>query len=745
MKKSLIVTTLVILVFSFSFAQVTITNTQNYNTAEQMLLANEINESGEPFAEALGYNLEDLDPAVLNVPDDISYTLGIENYEYSRYQLGTIISRSGMGLHMMWAPMISKMASMEPEGFDGSFTMAPNGFKEDDELMKNIMHFSMLTNQAPPGNPWPQFADFISGDPRLPLQIDADKFAWEDFTTLRWDRTKMDKTLNPAAMGQSLMKQYLWAQDMLSAFHNSADEGIDADGVISPDLPDSPHFDPNNDVFYGGDGLDGFIGHILTAEAINKIVFLTKKLAFDGTSLGMIDLMNYDPRNGIKYFPHKIRIAEGKVHPMLPPKVSSMTVTDARSDLFDQSSLLWGTLSFTNMMDPNNSSSSAHLAYKEVFDGDPFPAAMSQTGMPGPFDLMKGTSKAIFQNLLAMHYNRKYHTFVDEASLMDGMVKQGSDVSTKNIGYVLVALKQFTEEFDGTPLQGAALKVVKRQADFLLKKLRNGHGGVKARYSLMRNGKDMVENVMAQAAAVRGLYAAYLATNRQRFLIGANIAYDYLIANYFVSDEDAFRTELNNDRAVYTPAVFAIIAGALREAALVGGYSDAPAIYTRFFKKIANKMQLSEGAPSGEFGNDSEGAPSGEFGNDSDGDGIPFIPEQPDNLPPVFASEAVYEFSSTPSGGTSRSGRINGIAGLRNFPNPFNPSTTIAFSLSEAVQVSLKVYNITGQVVAELTSDALAAGEHQFTFDGSNLSSGVYFYRLQAGAKTIVKKINLIK
>ncbi|MFQ6614151.1 MAG: hypothetical protein ACE5D1_04835, partial [Fidelibacterota bacterium] len=58
---------------SLALAQVTVTNTSLYQTADQMLLANEINESGEPFAEAIGYNLDDLDPAVPNVPDSISY------------------------------------------------------------------------------------------------------------------------------------------------------------------------------------------------------------------------------------------------------------------------------------------------------------------------------------------------------------------------------------------------------------------------------------------------------------------------------------------------------------------------------------------------------------------------------------------------------------------------------------------------------------------------------------------------
>ena len=82
-----------ILAVSVAHAQVVITSTDNFNTRDQMLLANEINESGEPFAEALGYDLDLLDPMALNDPDSVSYTLGIENYEYSRYLLGTVISR----------------------------------------------------------------------------------------------------------------------------------------------------------------------------------------------------------------------------------------------------------------------------------------------------------------------------------------------------------------------------------------------------------------------------------------------------------------------------------------------------------------------------------------------------------------------------------------------------------------------------------------------------------------------------
>ena len=176
------------------FGQVTITNTSHYQTVDQMLLANEINESGEPYAEAIGYNLDDLDPFQPAVPDNIAYVLGIENYEYSRYQLGVVIARSGLGMHIMWAPVIREMAAMETDAdFDGKYTGGMvNGFKEDDEMMKTIMHFAMLANHTPPMNAFPQFGEFVSGNPHYAQPADHDNFG-HDFATLRWDRSKMIK------------------------------------------------------------------------------------------------------------------------------------------------------------------------------------------------------------------------------------------------------------------------------------------------------------------------------------------------------------------------------------------------------------------------------------------------------------------------------------------------------------------------------------------------------------------------
>jgi hypothetical protein len=713
----------ILLAVSISQAQVVVTSTNYFDTRDQMLLANEMFESGEPFAEELGYDLDELDPMDLNNPDSISYTLGIENYEYSRYLLGTVISRSGLGLHMMWAPMIAQMAAMEPDDFDGMYTGGtPNGYKEDDELMKNIMHFGMLANQMAPANPWPQFADFEGGDPHLPQQV-ADDFQM-DFSTLRWDRDLMDKTLSLGAMGQSMVKQYFWAQDMLSAFHDGDDNGITPDGTNSPDSVGSPNFDPLNNIYYGGNNADGFIGQVLTAESINKTMFLINSLAYDGSDFTSIDPATYDPINGIKYFPHRISVTEAPVGPMMPPKADVLTVVDASSDLFDQLSFLYGTLNYKNMMDPDNSSDEAHLAYHTVFDGNPFPAPMSQTGMPGPFDLMKGTSKVIFMNLMAMHFDMANGTFVNTSGLSGGAPTPGNEISTFDAGYLIMVMAKMTEEFAATPLEPMALDALNAQSAFLINSLKDPSGGFYNGYALNQGPATSAKTAVAQSYAARGLYAAYELTGNNDYLAAADEAYNFLMSNYYVEALHAFKTEINNDIAVYTPLNFAVIAGALREAALVGGHTEAATTYVRFFKSVANSMQLAEFDA------------SGETGNDSDGDGIPFITEQPDQLAPVFATEAELDMTIT---GINDVNIVN-ENDIAVYPNPTNTSTTISIDVETEANVTIEAIGITGRKIQTILDGRLQAGQTKVTWDVTNLSSGIYYIRTYIGESNVITK-----
>ena len=81
----------------------------------------------------------------------------------------------------------------------------------------------------------------------------------------------------------------------------------------------------------------------------------------------------------------------------------------------------------------------------------------------------------------------------------------------------------------------------------------------------------------------------------------------------------------------------------------------------------------------------------------------------------------------------------------QNFPNPFNPSTTINFTIPNSEFVTLKVYNILGSEVATLVNENLASGSYRFNFDAQNLASGVYLYELNAGNFREIKKMNLLK
>jgi len=96
-------------------------------------------------------------------------------------------------------------------------------------------------------------------------------------------------------------------------------------------------------------------------------------------------------------------------------------------------------------------------------------------------------------------------------------------------------------------------------------------------------------------------------------------------------------------------------------------------------------------------------------------------------------------------------GTPNEFSLSQNYPNPFNPSTTIRYSIPNVIageakqSVVLKVYDILGNVVATLVNEQKSAGNYEVKFNASNLSSGIYFYKLQSGSFVQTKKFILIK
>jgi hypothetical protein len=96
--------------------------------------------------------------------------------------------------------------------------------------------------------------------------------------------------------------------------------------------------------------------------------------------------------------------------------------------------------------------------------------------------------------------------------------------------------------------------------------------------------------------------------------------------------------------------------------------------------------------------------------------------------------------------GVENQGNIpNEFSLSQNYPNPFNPTTHIRYSLQEDGFVTLKIYNALGSEIQTLVSGNVNAGVHEVNFDGSKLSSGIYFYELRQNNKVITKKMILMK
>jgi len=123
----------------------------------------------------------------------------------------------------------------------------------------------------------------------------------------------------------------------------------------------------------------------------------------------------------------------------------------------------------------------------------------------------------------------------------------------------------------------------------------------------------------------------------------------------------------------------------------------------------------------------------------------------------TYTVNAGYKNPSRDWGSTSAVITVSGIdeelVGLRpetfalysNYPNPFNPSTKIRYAIPQAAFTSLKVYTILGQEVATLISEEKTPGVYEVNFDATNLTSGTYLYKLQAGDFSETKKMIILK
>jgi hypothetical protein len=117
------------------------------------------------------------------------------------------------------------------------------------------------------------------------------------------------------------------------------------------------------------------------------------------------------------------------------------------------------------------------------------------------------------------------------------------------------------------------------------------------------------------------------------------------------------------------------------------------------------------------------------------------------NLADLQANADAAKYKSSQVLDVNENGDVlpNGFVLRQNYPNPFNPVTRISYSLPNREHVSLKVYDMLGHEVATVVNEEQTAGTHEVTFNGINLASGVYYYRLLSGSYVDTKKFILVK
>ncbi|MEA2096519.1 MAG: T9SS type A sorting domain-containing protein [Candidatus Cloacimonadota bacterium] len=109
-----------------------------------------------------------------------------------------------------------------------------------------------------------------------------------------------------------------------------------------------------------------------------------------------------------------------------------------------------------------------------------------------------------------------------------------------------------------------------------------------------------------------------------------------------------------------------------------------------------------------------------------------------------------YEFQGDPQSNDENEIMVPEITQISNFPNPFNPSTTIKLDLAESGRIELVIYNVKGQKVKTLTNEFLEKGLHSIEWNGKDsnnkaIASGIYFYKISAGKSTSMRKMLLLK
>jgi hypothetical protein len=569
---------------------------RTFDTGASMFAYTELELSGEPLAEALGLDLDALDPNQIDVPTPFDYATAIESYEYSEEAMYALDYQSRMGIHLANGPLHALRGGTR---------------ESHDRRLAELATAAGLPATELPANLHPISLPYTSGSPELAGAVDtragergelvvqgvdgeertlvvAQPAYLRDFSTLAWKGTA-EPRLSPGALGGALLKEVLWAQDFLGGMHLVEDDAeVDATAA-----------DMDRDEAYalGVSSIDGANGLLLLELAWDKLLALQSLLAYDGARLGVGVPRGYAPGVRPLWFPHAIRVAQaerGSAH-----AIGALDVVERRATLRDTWLLLWAVSELYALCDGRDAHPAPNPAFRAVFDGAPFPAASAASrradasrddaGTPredaslsdaseddtarDPFSLASRIANLLFLNLAELHFDPKAGTLVDD---WDG--ERGSEVTAFDAAYAIVALSVFQRARDALPVgyasgeNGAvrlhtadgrrALDLIRAQARTIVSQLMDAEGHVADRY-VIGVGRQGGRSLASQLAAIRGLGAAFVATGDVTFRDAARRIYLAMEREMYDPQVGTF-ADAPGKPTDHTPWTAGAIAGGLR-------------------------------------------------------------------------------------------------------------------------------------------------------------------------------------
>jgi hypothetical protein len=428
---------------------------------------------------------------------------------------------------------------------------------------------------------------------------------------LRDRSAQIEPTLTPGADGFSAWKYGLWVLNYLEVMHDTFEgpvSSVDDGDLATVGAPGNAIIGADEDgietrpgTYLGPSDIEGFQAQMFIASVDNRAAdWLAQLTTADGTTLSgfasVAAAIEYSYDAPLRWFPsiHVTEADDGGVFPR-----PAYTLASATSDLLDTIGLAMGYAEFYALTDTTNVNVGGSQAAIAVFDGAPFAGDNGLAdGEASLHDRALGIMRVALVDLDRLHTDPTTGILVDTVTFDGAVPARGRTLSTTSLAYTLLGLRTVLRSLGGqlelysnnapdtaishTPLDAVPLhypddaaltlsgrleQMLRVHAALLYDDLTDASGRAFSGWDVVANAPiDRSDTLDAHAAAVRGLFAAYLATGDVRYRDRAVAVFDRMEAVFFDRDARIYTvTPAPADTVEYTPVRFALVQSTLRD------------------------------------------------------------------------------------------------------------------------------------------------------------------------------------